>query len=75
MAYPDSRNRFVEEQDINAWVAQKRKEGNVALVMRLEKKIKLLNELTPPDKLESIAPFYLLIYKQRAGEGEGAIAP
>lgn len=69
VSYPDSRDRFVEEEDINAWVAQKRKEGGVALVMRLERKIKLLNELTPPDKLESDAPFYLLIYKQRDGEG------
>lgn len=67
--YPDSRDRFIEEKDINAWVAQKRAQGNVALVMRLEKKVGLLNELTPPDKLESTAPFYLLIYKQRAEGG------
>ena len=71
MGYPDAAGRFVKEKDINAWVAQKRQEGNVALVMRLEKKIELLDELTPPDIREAAAPFYLLIYKQhKPGDGQ-----
>ena len=66
--YPDARGRLVKEKDIDAWVAQMREEGQVALLMRLEKKIELLDELTPPDKLEAAAPFYLLIYKQHKPE-------
>jgi 4-amino-4-deoxy-L-arabinose transferase len=64
LAYPDSQHRHIPEEDLNAWVAEQRQHGTVTLIMRLRVRIALLDKLTPPDKLLSAPPFYMLIYKQ-----------
>ncbi|MDX7999413.1 lipid IV(A) 4-amino-4-deoxy-L-arabinosyltransferase [Xenorhabdus sp. Reich] len=65
LAYPDSQYRYVTQDELPAWLAQARKEGQVAMVFLLSSKGDL-PELPKPDAVRRNHRFVLVIYKKQA---------
>ncbi|MBD2815079.1 lipid IV(A) 4-amino-4-deoxy-L-arabinosyltransferase [Xenorhabdus sp. Flor] len=62
--YPDSRNRYITQEQFPSWLASARKEGQVAIVFLLPTK-GMLPELPKPDLIQRKYRFVLVIYKKQ----------
>ncbi|WP_413737010.1 lipid IV(A) 4-amino-4-deoxy-L-arabinosyltransferase [Sodalis sp. RH21] len=66
LAYPDARDRFVSETDFPHWLADSRRKGDVALVLRLSAGDSLPAYLPKPDTVKFTGPLALALYRQQA---------
>lgn len=65
--YADSADRFVDEGNFPAWLAEKRRSGNVALVLKVDRDTnEEYRDLPAPDQLKKSHRYVLLFYKQIA---------
>ncbi|KMK81289.1 lipid IV(A) 4-amino-4-deoxy-L-arabinosyltransferase [Pectobacterium brasiliense] len=65
--YADSTDRFVDEGAFPAWLAEKRRSGNVALVLKVDRDTdEEYRNLPAPDQLKKSHRYVLLFYKQIA---------
>ncbi|WP_416778433.1 lipid IV(A) 4-amino-4-deoxy-L-arabinosyltransferase [Xenorhabdus budapestensis] len=62
--YPDSRNRYITQEQFPSWLTSARKEGQVAIVFLLPTKERL-PELPEPDLIQRKYRFVLVIYKKQ----------
>ncbi|WP_369793137.1 MULTISPECIES: lipid IV(A) 4-amino-4-deoxy-L-arabinosyltransferase [Xenorhabdus] len=62
--YPDSRNRYITQEQFPSWLASARKEGQVAVVFLLPTG-GMLPELPEPDLIQRNYRFVLVIYKKQ----------
>ncbi|MEX0446186.1 lipid IV(A) 4-amino-4-deoxy-L-arabinosyltransferase [Xenorhabdus sp. SGI246] len=63
--YPDSRNRYITQEQFPSWLASARKEGQVAVVFLLPTG-GMLPELPEPDLIQRNYRFVLVIYKKQS---------
>lgn len=65
--YADSAARFVDVGNFPAWLAEQRRSGNVALVLKVDRDTnKEYRDLPAPDQLKKSHRYVLLFYKQIA---------
>ncbi|KHN54732.1 lipid IV(A) 4-amino-4-deoxy-L-arabinosyltransferase [Pectobacterium fontis] len=65
--YGDSVDRFVDEGAFPAWLNEKRRSGNVALVLKVDREIdEEYHNLPVPDQVKRSHHYVLLFYKQIA---------
>ncbi|MCA6952094.1 lipid IV(A) 4-amino-4-deoxy-L-arabinosyltransferase [Pectobacterium polaris] len=65
--YADAADRFVDEGAFPAWLAEKRRSGNVALVLKVDRDTdEEYRNLPAPDQLKKSHRYVLLFYKQIA---------
>ncbi|GKW14193.1 undecaprenyl phosphate-alpha-4-amino-4-deoxy-L-arabinose arabinosyl transferase [Pectobacterium carotovorum subsp. carotovorum] len=65
--YADSADRFVDEEAFPAWLAEKRRSGNVALVLKIDRDSDdEYRNLPVPNQLRKSHRYVLLFYKQVA---------
>lgn len=65
LAYPDAQSRYIAEPDFANWLAQARRQGDVSLVLRLDKDGDLTENLPAPDTLRQSNRLALYFYRQR----------
>ncbi|CNG55938.1 4-amino-4-deoxy-L-arabinose transferase [Yersinia pseudotuberculosis] len=64
LAYPDSQDNYISNDDFPTWLAQARKEGDVSLVVQLAKNEALPAHLPPADKVNLMNRLALLWYQK-----------
>ncbi|WP_413727656.1 lipid IV(A) 4-amino-4-deoxy-L-arabinosyltransferase [Sodalis sp. RH19] len=65
LSYPDARGRFISEQDFPGWLATARRQGDVALLLRLPDDNRLPVYLPAPDDMQRSSHLALVLYRQR----------
>ena len=64
--YPDSRSRLLQKDELAGWIERARRQGDVAVFLRLSKeKSNLPSYAPPPDAVSRVDRYALLFYKQR----------
>lgn len=64
LAYPDSQDNYISNDDFPTWLAQARKEGDVSLVVQLARNEALPAHLPPADKVNLMNRLALLWYQK-----------
>ncbi|AIN14192.1 lipid IV(A) 4-amino-4-deoxy-L-arabinosyltransferase [Yersinia pseudotuberculosis] len=64
LAYPDSQDNYISNDDFPTWLAQARKKGDVSLVVQLAKNEALPAHLPPADKVNLMNRLALLWYQK-----------
>lgn len=63
LSYPDAVGRYIDGNVFAEWLQQARQQGDVSLVLHLDKDGKIPDKLPPPDKIEQMQRLALLLYK------------
>jgi len=65
LEYPDAKGHLISDADFPQWLAQARKQGNVALGLQLSRGEALPQELPAADKVDRMNRLVLMWYKQQ----------
>jgi 4-amino-4-deoxy-L-arabinose transferase len=64
LSYPDAKSKFVDSADFPEWLQKARQEGNVSVILRLDRNAGISGKLPPADQTVQIERQALLFYKK-----------
>ncbi|QGU88456.1 lipid IV(A) 4-amino-4-deoxy-L-arabinosyltransferase [Erwinia sorbitola] len=66
LSYPDAASRLISTEDFTRWLSQRRRQGNISLVMKLSDASGEIDARIPaPDRLEKRGRMLLYFYRQQ----------